>query len=216
MNATELLNSFTEKESDYRPDFKKPFPFNYAGIDYNCATEAHEFIMMPLHYFDEIIEPTSLTKASKRAVTDDYKKENPIIITLNQINSALDLCPKIDEYEPDIKCLECDGTGVVECYACGHEHDCDNCNGTGLLRKGNTTGNKIIDRNERFSIGGTCFLACRLTSLKNICDFTGVPEIQLTHGNYSNGNLFNIGDIKLLIMPVIDDGSLKPFYDFKA
>jgi hypothetical protein len=29
-------------------------------------------------------------------------------------------------------CPECQGHRVVECYACGHEVDCDVCDGTGL------------------------------------------------------------------------------------
>jgi len=215
MTAIELLNSFTEKESDYRPDFKKPFPFNYAGIDYNCATEAHEFIMMPLHYFDEIIEPSKLTTISKHVVTDDYKKENPIIIALYQISDALFRCLKIPEFEPDIECHECEGSGEVECDACGHSHDCDRCNGSGTLRHGKPTGNMIPDPHEKFRIGDTYFLARRLTSLKNICEFIGSYEIQLTHGNSSHGNIFSIGDIKLLVMPIITNSDDKPFYDFK-
>lgn len=35
-----------------------------------------------------------------------------------------------------IECEECDGTGQVECYACGSTMECAECDGTGRVEEG--------------------------------------------------------------------------------
>lgn len=32
-----------------------------------------------------------------------------------------------------VDCLDCDGTGELECHACSHESECESCDGQGVL-----------------------------------------------------------------------------------
>ena len=39
---------------------------------------------------------------------------------------------RMDECDCSIDCLECDGTGTVECDHCGHDSECEDCLGEGV------------------------------------------------------------------------------------
>lgn len=40
------------------------------------------------------------------------------------------LKPQEEAEQVDLKCADCDGTGICECH-CGDEHDCSTCDGSG-------------------------------------------------------------------------------------
>ena len=55
----------------------------------------------------------------------------PINLEYLAKNKPCDNCSADITKPQTAQCNECYGTGEVECYECGHEHDCDDCNGTG-------------------------------------------------------------------------------------
>lgn len=44
-------------------------------------------------------------------------------------------------------CQECDGTGEVECSACGHTSTCDECDGTGEITGAGDLSDIVVDLN---------------------------------------------------------------------
>ncbi len=45
------------------------------------------------------------------------------------------VCRMCGDVGGGLPCDECDGSGEVECYACGQETDCDECNGSGMTAR---------------------------------------------------------------------------------
>src|ERR1700739_265137 len=119
-----LLRHFCSR-SDLRPAMRKP---NIVG-EHVYATDAHSWLKVPLQ--------TSFRHYGSHEKTPNFAEVekpwlliNPITISKKSISQVLSKF----EMKPDWKeCKECKGNGVSECSCCGHESDCENCDGTGAI-----------------------------------------------------------------------------------
>ena len=211
MEAKEFIKKWCDTNG-YRKDFSDIFSVNYRESNWVCATNAHELILMPEKYFQEIPTRKKISNNVEGILINLIKREEEFRIWIKTIEDAIPLIPFVDEFIPPIACSECDGTGVVGCNY-GHYHVCNECDGKGYIEKRKPTGIKIPDITCNFNIDGANFQPQRLLHLKEIADFVACNEIILTHGDMDHANLFEIGDCFLILMPTFNSENI--FYTFK-
>lgn len=104
----------------------------YRDGEWVIATNGKLLIRVP---YDESIHgdirrdgpPTSKTfRGTEHANTPTQPEEGWKAIPVK--TTSCGDCGGVGSWE---KCTTCDGEGLETCYECGHEHDCEDCNGKG-------------------------------------------------------------------------------------
>ena len=189
---------FTEKGDSIRSGFAHPFrqKQNY------CATDGTALIWMPATIIE--LDYLEQEKPDIGAVIPKNKTHN-IVINIAELKAKL-IPNMIDEElaeDVETKCKNCKRTGEIECDL-GFSHDCVECDGFGTISSvyKKSTGNKIAFSGKIFKLYGVIFQYCQLKRLVDACEFTSVENITKEYGEGLEGNMFNCGEAKVLIMPV--------------
>lgn len=186
----QVLNIFKSK------DFLKPgltTPHLQDGKYY--ASEGQTMV-----FFNESLCPGI---ASKNEYAPDYLSVIPtdsnseIIIDGAKIQELINnLVPKIDETKA---CLYCDGEGFQECDL-GHEHDCEQCEGQGFIKVMPIT--QVINPEAFILIYDVCFTVKFFQKLLSAMHVFNIKECLWVKKEANKANLFTLGDITILLMPV--------------
>ncbi len=170
----------------------------------------------------------SLIQINPAVLTHEYPKKTlrlPMLecpckkqITIEAINKALDVCPKVEEeivIQDAVECRECNGTGEVtweytDSHGHTHEHefDCPTCDGKGEIEPEKTkkTGKFITEEYAIINIGNAYFYAYNIVKLKFAMDFLGITSVELTYNPEKAGNEFVLSeDVRIRLMPMLYD-----------
>mgnify|MGYP001563553318 CR=1 FL=1 len=197
INYEKAFELFIGKD-ELRPMMHKPF--KQQGFYF--ATDAMGLIYMPTNEaelnYEEQDKPSCFLIVPKK---EDIKIE----ININEIEAKL-IPELIDEMiikQKEIECKECDGEGSLECDL-GHDHECSECYGTGEVESEikEPTGNKIPNPDKQFIMFDVYFAYWQLKRLIDTCKVLGVEQIIKTNGNERQGNVFNLGKVNVMIMPL--------------
>ena len=205
-NEQELLSLFYDKENDMRPDMAAPYLKN----GYVCATEAHILIRIKAETlngeYNEI-----------EGLNIDFPADNcNFIISQQDLKTAIENIPKVEEEEKvgkDIECEECNGEGEVEWEYRDRNgnyhydyHDCPKCYGDGYIShvKYQKTGRMIPDGDCPIRIRYVIIKAEFLEILVKAMEIIGVDEIRCVHQEYRTPCIFRVDDnIEIIIMPCL-------------
>lgn len=125
MNDDKLidLQPFCATCNDPRKALRQPFVVDGRAI----ATNAYVLISVPIAMAVPFEEDAG---AKPPNVSETIEKAHALDVDWIDIPGGW---PVPDPVTLDaVTCDMCDGTGEVECDYCGHEHDCADCDGTGL------------------------------------------------------------------------------------
>lgn len=88
----------------------------------------------PLISYDEQYKPNGHTKTASGKIIDELLTGTGTVGAAS-VAKLRDVCGNPIAELPSVKetCDECNGSGLVECYTCGNEHDCPDCDGTGQV-----------------------------------------------------------------------------------
>lgn len=190
-----MLNLFVGTD-ELRPDLCKPF-FQKGNF---IATDAYTLILIPpegtgLH-FPEQEKPNVYNSIPPN---DKESREINIHRLIEKLPPVL-----IDEYRTEeTKCSECKGKGEVECDHCGQDTDCEDCNGIGVFTKNIPTGKKIQDEEAFYTFLGVGYKYRYLNRLIEACKIAKTDTIQQVRLAENSANVFMLGNIKILIMPLV-------------
>lgn len=175
-------------------------PFKQQGFYF--ATDAMGLIYMPINEaelnYQEQDKPSCFLIIPK-------KQDVNIEININELEAKLvpELIDEMKVTQKEVECKECDGDGSVECDL-GHDHECTECDGTGEVESEikEPTGNKIPNPDKPFIMFGVAFAYWQLKRLVDTCKVLDVEQIIKTNGSTTQGNVFNLGKINVMIMPL--------------
>lgn len=181
-----------------RPIMHQPFK---QGEMY-FATDAMGLIYMPIKEaelnYKEQDKPTCISIIPKNA-------DLQIELSIDEIEAKLipELIDEMKVIEKEVECKECDGDGSIECDL-GHDHECTECDGTGEIEQEikEPTGNKIANPDKPFMMFNVAFAYWQLKRLIDTCKILGVEKIVKTNGNEKQGNVFALGNVNVMIMPL--------------
>lgn len=189
-------------QSDYREWMKTPF--NSGGKTF--STDGDVMVVVPLQddYEDQ-------TEKIKNVYPVEKNMDMPISVL--ELRTKLDLFPKVDCFDEVIsECDACHGSGNVE-FEFEHSYktyyldgDCPICDGDGKLEKASETpsGKKEFDYTKYFQIGNSAFNLNKIEDLLFVASETGIETIKLVkQTKKSASSLFEIGEVELLVMPVL-------------
>jgi len=181
---------------EMRPSMHTPFKQN--GMYF--ATDAHSMIFLPIEKAE-----LNLRDEEKIKATAVIPKETNCNIEINIADIERQLIPEmIDDF---YECSTCDGEGEQECDL-GHTHECSRCGGDGNLKKNN--GIKIPNESTKFIMFETGFTYKQLKRFVDAVKMIGVEKITKTFGTIKAGNLFQVGDFGIIIMPYNLDERHRP------
>jgi len=206
-SVLELFRCKDEKRKDW---LLSPFVIG----DNVFTTDAHCMV-----WFDKKIIPTF----SEYDIYEEKKIEGVIpteiniekVIPIDEIKKGIAKCPTEDGFDwvgEDVECKECKGEGTVVWEYNNHEKedDCPVCDGDGLSRKKKQVpnGKKYIPNYALIKME-QCFISANIfETIVKSCEALNATSITLISQTGSGkGNLFKIGDVSLLVMPVLPPDS---------
>lgn len=109
------------------------------------ATDYHSAVMLPLELVDYKLPKMDTDGFSECSIEHEEKRAQKVFgelqtmfaeaekhpkytVLLSDLQAAADSIEEHNIYEP---CEVCAGVGEIECFACGHDHECKTCKGTG-------------------------------------------------------------------------------------
>lgn len=190
MKQNELLNLFTSKDK-LRSEMQTPFQLDGCA----CTTDGWSLIMIPT---TEKLRDTTL----KVAALVPPPEGEPKSFSVRALRAALDSIPMLEKIDEQDKPCECIG-GQCTC-SCGNEHECSLCEGTGKISLPAKHTGQLIVQDDRAvcSIDGVGFTQLLLRRLIAVVDFRCVETFsRITPPKDNAGNLFLVGDIRVLLMP---------------
>lgn len=203
-NEQELLSLFYNKENDMVRDLSAPYLKN----GYVCATENHIMIRIKAETLHEKYGETQKLNFDRPADNCNF------IVSRQEIETVLSNIPQVEEeikVGVDIKCMECDGEGVVEWEyqdKSGHchysEQECPVCEGSGFESEAQyvKTGRMLPDGNIPIRIKRIVIKAELLEVLNKAMKIIGVDEVRCTHQAPEKPCIFRVDDnIEIIIMP---------------
>jgi len=214
-NYNEVLEVFKGNE-ELREWLNKPF---YIG-EIAMATDSYSMCIVDKNLTDGFIETDYKNKDKLMSIIPkDVNVNKPISkdVLLIAINSA----PLVDETKlvgKDVECSECLGEGYVEWEYKNHtkEHECPECNGDGQSERSRfiPTGKKIMDNNACVKINYSFFRVGLLKKLLSVCDILNIDEVVLLNmTDKYKGSLFQIGEAKIVLMPMGNTELLEFVYE---
>lgn len=144
------------------------------------------------------------------SVIPDERK--PVLLKVKQLKKLIEKIPLIDEteyYGDDVACDECGGYGEVVWTYKNYEKtfDCPVCDGSGYKSERNlrNTGRKTPDPDASIKIKGVLFKYRLIQKLCDTCNILEQSEISALCFDKAGANLFQVGDVKILLMPLKQD-----------
>lgn len=213
----EILNKLVSN-CEFRTWMKKPFIIN----DKVFATNISSMVVFDLSKV-EILD--NFNRYDESWLANIY----PVIhnldntYSINYLKELFKLVPLIDDYDEDIEevvCEDCDGScEVTFIYADvnGNDHEiedeCPVCGGAGvcdeIIKKPN--GKTIEDPYSKCMIGNSLFSISNIKYILEIAELLDVNEFKLVYQTTPDKqNVFKIGDVELLIMPVSKGYNFSP------
>lgn len=167
-----LLERFVNKVEEH-PELNHFMPLTYNGIEYNAATSAHRYVLIPVNGCYQVPKPTAHIVDLLKVVP---KFDMTIMIDIDLIKERVLSIPLEDEvlYED---CNVCDGEGEIY-VGDGDYEDCHECNGEGVINKG-LTGKKIPALKTIFTIRGVSISNAILHDIIFAFDTSGAKYIFL-------------------------------------
>jgi hypothetical protein len=185
------------------------------GEKYASATDAHSLVFFNKDLLPENTKFQELGKYPDISIFIDVEENHNQELVIEKINSILDTCPLIEDYDEEEKedtCNECNGSGEVEVtYEDKNmkDHDiyveCPICDGYGectvTIEKPN---GKMVRNYEYYVECVNSFLSIHLIErLLKISDLVNSPIVLVNQTTESNYSIFKIDNIKVLIMPLM-------------
>lgn len=185
-----------------RPSLMTPF----SNEDYCFATDAHKLIAIPKTIITLAVdrdEPALSKKAVEMIVKKPYR-EYPINTqyALDVFNPHINLIDELDK-SGITECDKCQGEGEVECPCCGNLSECPDCRGTGELGRVIKTGRKIPNPEQRFLINNVKFKSCNILPVFNAAQLLNVNTINWVVSEAESANVFKVGDVSIVVMPMM-------------
>lgn len=212
----EILQMFVGQD-DLRPAMTVP----NIGNEYASATDAHALV-----FFDKSLLPENTVFETDFGEKLKYPDIQRFIeledicnnrLDLQKVNDIISKCPLIEDFDEEEKedtCNECDGSGEVtytyeDSKYKDHELDgeCPICEGFGKCTQTIEKPNgKMVKNNEYYLQCGISYLSVfMIEKLLKVQQIIG-GDISIVNQTYPNKEiLFKVGDIKVLIMPLMRD-----------
>jgi len=212
----EILQMFVGQD-DLRPAMTVP----NIGNEYASATDAHALV-----FFDKSLLPENTVFETDFGEKLKYPDIQRFIeledicnnrLDLQKVNDIISKCPLIEDFDEEEKedtCNECDGSGEVtytyeDSKYKDHELDgeCPICEGFGKCTQTIEKPNgKMVKNNEYYLQCGISYLSVfMIEKLLKVQQIIG-GDISIINQTYPNKEiLFKVGDIKVLIMPLMRD-----------
>lgn len=211
----EILQMFVGQD-DLRPAMTVP----NIGNEYASATDAHALV-----FFDKNLLPENTvfeTDFGEKLKYPDIqrfvemKANCNTILDVEKINEVISKCPLIedtDEEENEYECPECDGSGKVEYeYSSSKtthymDGECPICYGYGkCVQTISKPNGKMVKNNEYYLQMGTSYLSIFLVEKLLEVGKMLSSDIVVVNQTYPNKEmLFKIGNVNILIMPLMRD-----------
>lgn len=169
--------------------------------DYYGATNAQVILMIPKTHIPEGINPDDLSKnpPDTSFVFKSIKRQVPFEFELTKLILALSNVPKVQEHDD---CQQCDGWGKIECPCCDSETTCKECDGTG---EGDPISGQYTYNYEHYlQLDNSYFIVGNIEDLINMLiglEFKPEQTIKLVASDYLKPHIFEINDIKIVLMP---------------
>lgn len=222
MNDYKKILELCVSNDDLRAWMQKPFMIE----DKIMSTNGHILCIVPYkligeHYY------LHTTPNNILSVIPTPSENRLLTITKAELRELMSLCPMVDDYEEvgqDKDCEACDGFGDVdfEFYYEGKNYysnsECPICQGEGLTEKvvRKPNGKKVIDTESIVEIMQSWFRMETISVLNQVCQILDSDALLISQEKDMSANLFQIGEVRLLIMPIYKDVSNKnPFYSKK-
>lgn len=204
-NYSAVLELFTCKDITRKEWSLKPFRIegNVYATDFYCMV-----------WFDEKLIPSA-----QEIIIHDNPKVLSVIpigsnirkqITIDDIKTAISHCPTEKDFDwvgEDIVCKECNGDGDVvwEYNEYQKEFECPKCDGEGLTskRRQKYNGKQVVTDASLIKIKRSYFSAKFLQRIIDLAELLNESSVTLVNQpTPDKANLFEMGNVSLLIMPV--------------
>lgn len=183
-------------------------PFNQNGNVYQ--TDFQTLIECPK---DKIDFPWSNPEGNKCSDMSMVVPENNMFKKVILNSELIHDCRTEDDYDvirPRKECEECNGTGLVEwsydSTTNGNytdDFDCPECHGRGGCKEiTQPNGKKKFPENIYFKIGVCVFSSYMISRLDTISKLLEADVYLISQSESSKASLFNIGYLKILLMPI--------------
>jgi hypothetical protein len=212
----EILQMFVGQD-DLRPAMTVP----NIGNEYASATDAHALV-----FFDKNLLPENTVFETDFGEKLKYPDIQRFIeledicnnrLDLQKVNDVISKCPLIEDFDEEEKedtCNECDGSGEVtytyeDSKYKDHELDgeCPICDGYGKCTQTIEKPNgRMVKNNEYYLQCGISYLSIfMIEKLLKVQQIIG-GDISIVNQTYPNKEiLFKVGNVKVLIMPLMRD-----------
>lgn len=212
----EILQMFVGQD-DLRPAMTVP----NIGNEYASATDAHALV-----FFDKNLLPENTVFETNFGEKLKYPDIQRFIeledicnnrLDLQKVNDVISKCPLIEDFDEEEKedtCNECDGSGEVtytyeDSKYKDHELDgeCPICDGYGKFTQTIEKPNgRMVKNNEYYLQCGISYLSIfMIEKLLKVQQIIG-GDISIVNQTYPNKEiLFKVGNVKVLIMPLMRD-----------
>lgn len=196
--------------NEMRTDLSVPFKQEEKYI----ATDGHSMMIIPTSLGDLGYTENTVTDI-KEVIPKDELPE-PVIIELSDIEKYMipDYIDEVREIGENKTCEDCRGQGEVEVTynsvnnkSYDVDVECPVCKGSGLSeeKKRIPTGKKIGDPESKFLLFDVGFRYFELSRMIKAFRMLGFETISKTAGTKTGANIFQAGDIKIIVMPCIYD-----------
>lgn len=197
MIADYVLQLFTGDDA-LRPKFYNPFDDG----DYVYASDAHTMVRVEKTHLalDYTVDNKDKPNVSK-FFNLEKDEENELKISTDKLAETLS---RMKFRYKELECENCEGEGTVTCASCGHDHDCDDCDGTGCA--GNYPFLVKVGANEtEITLGKRRFRPHLVDRLLLAALASGEKEITLLNNKRDyNAAYFNVGIYQVLLMPLLE------------
>lgn len=177
---------------DLRPAIKE---VAYIG-DMLYATNGHIAARIP----KDLCELEYNKVASFPAVDNAFKVESDGLLKHN-VNDLFHQMMRIEcVFKPKmVKFEQCSGDGFKQCSCCGHENDCEDCEGTG---KQEGEGIELFSE-YKVLLDGKKYNITYIDIIIRTAIITEVKEITITKTALTKATIFHVGDFEILLMPTM-------------
>ena len=206
--SKEIFSPYLMKPDGLRPGLEKPFTEG----EYVVATETHIILFIRKDFLEE--EYISTIKPPVAALNKIPIQNCDIPVCSSAIRAALDILPKVEEFEEvceEIECEECDGDGEVYWeYQDRHGHtyqsvhDCPCCDGSGKYQSSikRPTGNMVVQNCCFISLNGIFVHAQNMEPLLSTMDSLGIHKARILALRESSPCLIRLAEgIDFVFMP---------------